>query len=619
MSTVKSKTIKKNIWMMSALAIVACLLLGAYFVVDAMLGTDVVVAESVVYQPIWASEVEGINGRVLLYPHFERSSITKISIHNPNNAAYGQQYVDWGFFCYDGPEENENDMVPGDFYLTGFEYATVDETMLSYVITGAGYTMTTARVEDHCTDYSRYGLDFEDPSELPSVTLEAQIKDEAGNVTDTVTYTYYIGDKTPSGSGYYVRVAGKDKLLSSGKTVERDSVYTIAPSNLESAILQNPVELVKPMLTFPVDTQSAQLFDAFYIWKYEDKYLQESTNEQGEKVQSYAPAISIKQVNQANNPFAQFAGQSVYYAPSHPGYYISSRFESLSSIFADFSGSEVMELATLMTDSDGEEIYSFDDTTRRKYGLANDQIKYAMRYDYLEIENYVYFSELQEGSYYYAYSVVFNTICKVPLDKAYFLEWEDQAFLVNQLVYLNIDNCDSIKISGSYYALSVDGSGREGLQKIEELYQLTGTGKNLVITASGGKQPDVNSFRDLYQVLISIANRGAVSEEDAAEAMKKDAVATIEVSTRKRVVYKTDANGNTTTEKDYELESVTKKFRFYELSDGRLFCTIEEIKADGTSSGESGSFYVLTSRLEQLFKAVQDLRDGKVVNEKDRY
>ena len=554
------------------------------------------------------------NGRVLMYPHFERGSIKKISIHNPDNAVYGAQYVDWGFYQYEGPEDNDNDLVPGEFYLINYEYAPYDTTLLSNVVVGAGFTLATSRVEDHCDDYSRYGLDFATPEDAVSITVEAV--DENGTVQ---TYTYYVGDKTPSGSGYYVRVAGEDKLLSTGETVERDSVYTLSPNNLEAALLSSPVELVTPTLTLPVDTQSNGLLEAFYIWRHEDKYIYDHTNEDGTVTQKLAPAISIKPLDQSKDPFAQYAGLSVYYAASHPGYYVSSRFEELSSLFSDFQGSEVMELASLMVNDEGESYYGFDDATREKYGLGSDQIKYTVRLVSQGISNDVYFSALQEGSYYYAYSLVFNTICKVAVDEAYFLQWEDQAFLMNQLVYLSIDKCDSIKISGSYYALGVDDNDRSGLQEIDETYQLTGTGKNLVINTADGVTLDTAEFREFYQILISIANRSAVSDEDAAQAMQNAPVATIEVSSRRNVVYKTDANGNSTTEVDYVLESVTKKFRFYQLSDGRLFCTIEDINADGTSSGEEGSFYVLSSRLEQLFVATQDLREGLAINEKDRY
>ena len=101
--------------------------------------------------------------------------------------------------------------------------------------------------------------------------------------------------------------------------------------------------------------------------------------------------------------------------------------------------------------------------------------------------------------------------------------------------------------------------------------------------------------------------------------MKGDPIATLTVTTRRTVMYKLDENGKTTAEVDYVLESVTKNFRFYELTNGRVFCTIEQVDAEGKSSGESGSFYVLASRLEQLLAGVIELKNGGDVNEHQRY
>lgn len=606
----KSKSIHKSVRLMIVLAVVTGLLLAGYFFILSPMLEGEEVVETAVCTPIWASEVESTNGKVLMYPHYQRSEISSITINNPDNAKYGQRYVSWGFYQYDGPEENEYDLVQGEFYLINYEYAPFDSSALSNVVVGAGYTLAITRVEDHCDDYSRYGLNYETPEEALSVTTVTM---------DGNTYTYYVGDKTPSGSGYYVRVVGEDTLLSTGETVERDSVYILSPSNLEAALLSSPVELVTPTLTLPYDSSAGELLKSFSIWRYEDQYLEVSTDENGKTQTTLRPAISLKPLDESTDPFAQYAGLSVYYVASHPGYYASTRFETLVSLFADFQGSEVMELAEEMTDEDGETYYGFSEETRQKYGLGSNQLAYAMNYNYQGINNYVYFSELMEDSYYYAYSVTFNTICKVTVEDAYFLQWDDQAFIMNQLVYLNIDKCDSIKISGSFYDLGVAAAGREGLQEINESYQLTGTGTNLVINTADGLTLNTAEFREFYQVLISVANRGKVSEEDAEAAMQNAPVATFEVSTRQSVKYKTDASGTTTNEVDYTLESVTKKYRFYTLTDGRLFCTIEDIDAEGKSAGEVGSFYVLSSRLDQLFAATQDLRDGLDVDEHQRY
>lgn len=604
----KRSSLKKSVLLMIILGVVFALLLVGYFAVLRPLLKEDEAPEVATYPPIWESEVESINGRVLMYPHYERSQINKITVHNPDNAKFGEQYVTWGFYKYNGPEENEDGLVPGDFYLQNYEYAPFDSNGLANMIVGAGYTLATARVEDHCEDYSRYGLDFATPEEARSVTMET---------TDGKTFVYYIGDQTPSGGGYYARVVGEDTLLATGEKMERDSVYILTPTNLTSSILLSPLKLITPTLTLPFDSQSTELMQSFRIWKNEPQYIVDVKEEDGTVTQKIKPAIYLKPLDPAKDPFASFAGMGIYYSVSHPGYYSSIQFEGLTSLFTDFVGTEVVELGTLMKDDEGEDYYGFTDEIRKKYHLDNPH--YTMCYQYQGIDNYVYFSPLQEDSYFYAYSLTFNTICKVTVEQAYFLLWDDYAFLQNQLVYLNIDKCDFLKITGSFYDLGVLNPDHKGIRDVNETFQLTGTGHDLVINTADGKTMNTDEFRDLYQVLISIVNRGMVSDADAEAAMKGDPIATLTVTTRRTVMYKLDENGKTTAEVDYVLESVTKNFRFYELTNGRVFCTIEQVDAEGKSSGESGSFYVLASRLEQLLAGVIELKNGGDVNEHQRY
>ncbi len=608
-STAKNtSSLTKSIRLMIILGAVFALLAVGYLVfIHPMLQEDEA-TETVTYPPIWASEVESINGRVLMYPHYERSQINKITVNNPDNAKFGQQYVKWGFYKYNGPEKNDLGLEVGTFYLQNYEYAPFDSNALANMIVGAGYTLATARVEDHCDDYSRYGLDFSSPEEARSVTMET---------ADGKTFVYYIGDQTPSGGGYYARVVGEDTLLATGEKMERDSVYILTPTNLTSSILLCPLKLITPTLTLPFDSQSTQLMQSFRIWKNEPQYIVDVENEDGTVSQKIKPAIYLKPLEPAKDPFASFAGMGIYYSLSHPGNYSSLQFESLSSLFTNFVGTEVLELGIPMKDENGEDYYGFTDEIREKYKL--DDPYYTMCYQYQGIDNYVYFSPLQEDSYYYAYSNVFNTINKVTLEQAYFLQWDDYAFLQNQLIYLNIDKCDSVKITGKYYDLGILNPAHKGDREVNETFQLTGTGQNLVINTADGKTMNTSEFRDFYQVLISVVNRGMVSVEEGKEAMKGEPVATISITTRRTVAYKVDANGNPTGEEDYVLESVTKNFRFYELTNGRLFCTIEQIDPEGKSSGESGSFYVLSSRLEQLISAAISLKNGEDVNEHQRY
>ena len=82
----KKSALKKSVLLMIILGAVFALLLVGYFVFLRPMLQEDEVTEMVTYPPIWASEVESINGRVLMYPHYERSQINKITVHNPDNA-----------------------------------------------------------------------------------------------------------------------------------------------------------------------------------------------------------------------------------------------------------------------------------------------------------------------------------------------------------------------------------------------------------------------------------------------------------------------------------------------------------------------------------------------------
>lgn len=607
--TIKKKnSLKSSIRLMIILASVFALLLVGYFAILRPMLQQEEEAPAAVYPPIWASEVESVDGRVMMYPHYQRSNINKITVHNPDNAKFGEQYVDWGFYRYNGPKENEEGLVVGEYYLQNYDYAPFDSQQLAYMISAAGYTLTTARIEDHCDDFSRYGLNYATPEEAVSLTLET---------ADGKTYVYYIGDKIPSGGGYYVRVVGQDTLLATGEKMERDSVYIMMPTYLDAVVLRSPTELVTPTLALPFDNQSTELMESFRIWINDEQYIIDVEDDKGNVSQKLKPAVYLKPIEEMKDPFSLFSGLGIYYSVSHPGYYSSIRFEALTELFTDFTGEKVVELASKMLDEDGEEYYGFDYETRKKYFL--DDPEYTMCYRYQEIDNYVYFSALQEDSYFYAYSLTFNTICKVTVEQAYFLLWDEQTYLQNQISFLNIDNCDVLKLSGKYYDLGIIHSDRKGWHEINETYQLTGTGKDLIVSTADGKTLVTDDFRRFYSVMISLLNHDEVTNQEAEEAMKSEPVNMLTVTTRKKTVYKQDANGVDTSEVDYVLESVTKIFRFYKLTDGRLLCTIEQIDAEGKSSGENGKFYVLTSRMEQLLSASLDLREGKPVDHLQRY
>ncbi len=612
---VKGNALRRGVTAVIVLAVVFALLIVGYFAILRPYLNEDDGGEAAPVEMLWSHEVASINNRMLIYEHIPRDEISKIEVHNPDNEKFGSEYVDWGFYRYTGADDEENGMVNNAFYLTGYEYAPYDETAFANMITAAGYTLATSRVEDHCTDFSKYGLDYATPEEAFSVTITA---------LDGRSYTYYIGDKLPSGSGYYVRCVNNDTLLSTGEEMQRDSVYVLPPTNLVASALLTPMDMVDPFLTFPVDVNTLALFDQFAIWRNEEKYfspkLDENGNqvyEDGKPVTQWKPMVHMRPITNKKDPFSLFAGMCTYYAVVPSGYYSTGAFENLIGDFGEFKGEEVVALGQMMTDEDGEEYIGFTEETFEKYGLLD--YRYSLYYEYTDIDNYVYFSKKQPDGYYYAYSLNFNIIAKVPEETVYFLEWTPEAFIQRQIVDLKIDNCASISIEGSYTDLGVLNPDRKGEVSINETFELTNTGSDLLVTDSAGNQIDTKNFRQFYLLLMNRSVREEVSEEAIAEAMKNEPMTTLTVRTKKTTVYKTDEAGNTTTKVDYERESVSKIYRFYKLTSGRVLCTIESIDANGKSLGEEGTFYMITARVEEILSAAVDLQEGIAIDTKVRY
>ena len=90
------------------------------------------------------------------------------------------------------------------------------------------------------------------------------------------------------------------------------------------------------------------------------------------------------------------------------------------------------------------------------------------------------------------------------------------------------------------------------------------------------------------------------------------------VITRPTPVYKKDASGKATTEIDFMLPSVTRVYRFYTVTGGKTLCTIENIDENGISSGETGSFYMMTASVQKIMASSVDLMNGVDIDASER-
>ncbi len=604
-----------------ALAVIFAVLLCAYlFIIRPLLKDDNNISTEPV-ELIWENEILGPNNRVQMFETVDSEVLSEVKVHNPSLLAkYGEQYVDWSIYrAPKGTTIAGYEVIKDTFYLKDYEYAPLNEdeqnqiSVLADIINDAGYTLTLSRVVDHAEDFSKYGLDYENDED--AIYCEV-IK------LDGTSYKFYVGDKIPSGTAYYVRMAGKDVCKDKnsefyGQEIENDSVYIYDCTN----VLISPTETIAPILTYPMDTNTQSYFDMFAILN------SHGINEEDTETLIHFLAITD---SYKKKPVSAFAPMAVYYTTIPTGYYSSDAFEALFEQFMNgIRGSKVCELATLMSSVNEEtgkeeDFYGFSDEILEKYFTSDEM--YCITFSWDGVPNIVYVSKETENGTYYAYSLVFNTICEVSADTLAFLKWDRNMFIQKEIFQMNIINCAEIMISGKYFDYALESGEIPGETTVEGLFKLEhNNDDSLKLTSPNAsyegkmtyKEWDAN-FRILYQLLLALPIREEIDSELIKDIMNGESYAEIKVTSAEQVVYKVDSEGNETAVVDYTVESMTRIYRFYKYTSGRSLVTIESIDADGKSEGENGSFYILTSTVENLLRATDMHLNGEVISKYER-
>ncbi|MBE6607482.1 MAG: DUF4340 domain-containing protein [Ruminococcaceae bacterium] len=617
---IKSSVFVKQKNTIIALAVIFAVLLAAYLFIIMPLMEDDTNVDVTPIELIWKNEVKGVNNRVMMFEHIERASVAEIKVHNPALAStYGKQYVDWSVYRAEKGSEIGGYTIEEDtLYFKGYEFAPIyedDTTMTSAIasiINDAGYTLTLSRVTDHATDFSKYGLDYENDEEAIYCEITS---------TDGASYKFYVGDKIPSGTAYYVRVAGKDVCMDKnsefyGQEIENDSVYIYDCAN----VLISPTDAISPILTYPMDSNTQAYFDAFSIL--------ESYSVDGEDAETVIEFFAVND-SYKKKPISAFAPMALYYTTVPKGYYSSGAFENLFEKFMNgLSGTKVCELATLMTTVDEETgkeelYYGFSDEVVSKY--FKDGHTYCISFSWNGFPSVIYVSEMTENATYYVYSLIYNTICEVSADTLSFLEWDKTMFIEKEIFQMNIIQCEKIEISGTYFDYALESGKEAGQKLVEAIFNLEiGKDDSLSVTspnANIGNMTEkdwVANFRVLYQILLTMGVRDPIDEEYAAEIMKGEHFAEMTVVSAEQTVYKTDDEGNETAVVDYVVPSMTRIFRFYKYTSGRCLVTIESIDENGKSEGETGSFYLMTAGVELMLKSADKLINGETISKYER-
>lgn len=592
-STTNKTFIQKRRNTIVMLAIVFTVLIAGYFLLRGTLTEEPATTTDPSTVELMPGEAK-FGDSVLVFPRVDRKDLKSVKVHNPANVTYGEQYVDWGIgFAY-----NEEAKDYYGFFLE-YQYVEIDEIQLSYFVLGAGYLAFTDRVAEITEEsgYAAYGLEKDKATRLDIEKL------------DGGTHTVYIGKKAANGS-YYVR-SGDTYVNGEGETVERNIVYLLnatTSGNLESTVMTKPTEMLTKRVTFPV-------YSMFTSFIFQDSW--------GDVVLAFLPVRSAKSTNTA------FGGSSLYYtvslknAESRAGYFSSSEFETRITIFEDFCGDAVMEYATEKVEGVDEETgeeysyYVFSEEMLAKYYLDSASEKRMLFYTAKtdgsdeDVASEVYFSTLQPGGFYYAYSLNYSTIVRVPASTIDFLEWDFLDFVDSYPFRISIGYIDTLSVMGT-----IDGRQySESFTSVVDADYIVKSAK--AVTAD--KAVNLDLYKEFCVVAYSTYLRGEVPDGLDKEAlMQGDPYAEVRIKTRDITVYATDELGNPTTKVEGVVKSVTRIFRFYRYSNERALMTVETIDANGKSSGETGDFYVLTSRLDKIMKNAEMLVQGIPFNSYDK-
>lgn len=447
----KPGMVKKQKIMIIAFASVAALLIILYFAVVMPIVKKR--TPSTVEPPpaLIDGEAYDDTGRyILMFPHVEMKNIKSIEVHN--------SYEDFSAV-------RDKD---GVFYIEEHPQAPIGTEIFTSFAVDAGYTVVNRRVTEKCEDFSLYGLGENDSPAYYILTT-----------TEGVSYTVYIGDRIPSGGGFYARVK------------DRDALYVMS-SNISNTVLAPSTALMSAILGAPLTQNDYSYIDEVILSK------------NGE------PFIYITYTKQDLSEFRLSAYEMVY-----PANYIVND-ENYASImlysFVTLAGDRVLEVGS--PDAflrDNEAImaeYGF-------YDIYNMPIE--LYYSYNDQTSAIAFAPSGVDGYYFAYSYLYDMIVLIKTETVPYIEWDLLDYVSSALFAEYINEVEEITVDGDlikngkiydinerFTIKSVDnGSGTTML----ECYAHS-TGKKFT-----GYRPANNPVQAFYGTVLMLKMQGYIKTE----------------------------------------------------------------------------------------------------------
>ncbi|MBQ3483375.1 MAG: DUF4340 domain-containing protein [Clostridia bacterium] len=512
---------------------------------------------------------------ILMYPRLRRYGeeeldeyrIASVEIHNPK-----------GSFSFVLDSNN-------DYILKGYPSVEYNEVMLATLAYCTGTPRVMLRITPDVVErytFAEYGLD--DSSTYYVVTSGTG-----------VAHKVFIGDKIPSGEGYYVRYEGRDSVYILYDLTETDYSSTFSATLVDCAI----EDYVTP--TVMVEMSATNYFDVsdFRLYRLED-YA-------GGAIEDYDPFISFyyEPIEKRRGTF--YSSVPYFAEEDFDGY-------TINTYRADDCLMSLQELAagkTVWLDSTEDPITV--EKFRERYGQVSYYVtfnfnaeRYGKEKNYAvktEIEQRILISELSANDTYFMYNEMFDMVVEVSREYLEFIEWSRYEWIDNGIFSGNIGYLTQIEaiIPGGTTA------GVTGVKKILLTYDnsasLSGenaTDQNGNISSeflkvyaqygsmTSGTPIDVTQARRLYQSLFysSLAGPTGLSEqEQEAYRATGDSGAMLVL----RLTYDIG-----------EDEPLVREYRFYDIAESARQCFV-------TLNG-NGSFYMEQNRVDKL---VRDL--GRVL------
>ena len=577
-------------------------------------------------------EQVGVGQRVLMFKQltYDISStkdlsrvIQRIEIHN--------QHGNMTLVRGDGDDSR--------FVVDGEPTAVLVDELFAQLAVGVGYTISMDRLQspvclaDGSIDYAEYGL----------VPEERTRTDEEGN-TETYEYTptHYtvttmtgeshtvtLGDAIVSGAGYYARYG------------DRDTVYILASTNLDAAVLQPIESLIVPYLVTPMTmTTYFQVSDFVLrtdmdhdaitrdlVWELVGLDLDTVTpdaegnyppdvQDQVKKAAALMESMTDEELTALYQPIFEkhsrvvTAFSFIDTADRANTLYSSVSFKPATEYMAGYlsNSTNINAMLNAMHSMTFEEVVALSPTDEEMEACGLDTPVYDVSFAYTDEKgnkygNHFVISKKTEDGYYFGYADTFDMIVRFSESQAPYLEWKESDWYDREYFQVHIAHVQSLKLEGkgmdAPILFTLDNSKSDQSKGVNAAnLEVYANGEKLdyklMVTKPSGSQTEEDAtynFRRFFQAILTASVEGEsdlTEEEMAALRAQPDSECILKLT-----AIMDDKQGNT----KYAI------YRFYKYSERKAYMTVELLDSPedaGDPARGEGKFYVLSSFCEKL-------------------